>query len=124
MYKALAHIAGGFSLLLWAGGLLCFIVYAIDESVPDLTLGIVLCVVVLATGIFSYLQELKSDAVLDAFMKLTPEKCYVKRSGEEIELEAVELTIGDVVKLTGGQKVPADVVMIVSQGVKVDNAIQ
>lgn len=122
VYKALAHIAGGFSLLLWAGGLLCFIVYAIDASIPDLTLGIVLCVVVLATGIFSYLQELKSDAVLDAFMKLTPDRCYVKRDGEEVELEAIDLTIGDVVKLTGGQKVPADVVMIVSQGVKVDNS--
>jgi sodium/potassium-transporting ATPase subunit alpha len=120
--KACAHIAGGFSLLLWAGGFLCFIVYGIDGSIPDLTLGIVLCVVVMATGIFSYLQELKSEAVLDAFMKLTPESCFVKRDGTEINMEARNLTLGDVVRLTAGQKVPADVIMIESNGIKVDNS--
>ena len=77
VYKALAHVAGGFSLLLWAGGVLCFIVYGIDQSIPDLTLGIVLCVVVTATGIFSYYQEVKSDNVLAGFMKLTPAMCTV-----------------------------------------------
>ena len=65
------------------------------------TLGIVLCVVVLATGIFSYLQELKSDAVLDAFMKLTPDRCYVKRDGEEVELEAIDKALNDVARSDG-----------------------
>ncbi len=122
VYKALAHVAGGFSLLLWAGGVLCFIVYGIDQSIPDLTLGIVLCVVVTATGIFSYYQEVKSDNVLAGFMKLTPAMCTVVRDGQEIDMDATELTIGDVVRLVGGQKVPADVIVIKSAGVKVDNS--
>lgn len=122
VYKAAAHILGGFSLLLWAGGILCFIVYGLDSNVSDLTLGIVLCVVVMATGIFSYLQEVKSDNVLASFMKLTPDKCYVIRDGKEVAFDAVDLTHGDVVKLVGGNKIPADVIVIKSLGIKVDNS--
>jgi hypothetical protein len=50
-WKAFAHIAGGFAILLWIGSALCFIVYGIDGSVSDLTLAIVLAVVVLSTGL-------------------------------------------------------------------------
>jgi sodium/potassium-transporting ATPase subunit alpha len=80
-YKLFLHLAGGFSLLLWAGSVLCFIVYSIDGSVENLTLGIVLAAVVTATGIFSFYQELKSEKVLEGFMKLTPSTCEVLRDG-------------------------------------------
>jgi sodium/potassium-transporting ATPase subunit alpha len=80
--KLLLHLAGGFSLLLWAGSLLCFIVYAIDSSVENLILGIVLAGVVSITGIFSFYQELKSEAVLAGFLNLTPTTCEVLRDGK------------------------------------------
>ena len=81
-FKLFMHLAGGFSLLLWAGSVLCFIVYAIDSSVENLTLGVVLAAVVTLTGIFSFYQELKSEKVLAGFMKLTPTTCEVLRDGK------------------------------------------
>jgi sodium/potassium-transporting ATPase subunit alpha len=81
-YRLFLHLAGGFSLLLWAGSVLCFIVYAIDASVENLTLGTVLAAVVTLTGIFSFYQELKSEKVLAGFMKLTPTTCEVLRDGK------------------------------------------
>ncbi len=81
-FKLFMHLAGGFSLLLWAGSVLCFIVYAIDASIENLTLGIVLAAVVTLTGIFSFYQELKSEKVLAGFMKLTPTTCEVLRDGK------------------------------------------
>ncbi len=49
------EFTGFFALLLWFGGILCFIGYGMDTSSTDnLFLGIVLCLVVLITGIFSY----------------------------------------------------------------------
>jgi sodium/potassium-transporting ATPase subunit alpha len=80
--RFLMHIVGGFSLLLWAGAALCFIVYGIDGSVENLTLGIVLACVVTLTGIFSFYQELKSEKVLAGFMKLAPTTCFVLREGQ------------------------------------------
>lgn len=122
LWKALAHVLGGFSLLLWAGSIMCLSVYGIDGSVENLTLGIVLAVVVTATGVFSYYQELKSDNVLEALLKLAPSHCYCLRGGDWIQMDAVNLVKGDIIKLENGKKVPADCIILVSQGVKVDNS--
>ncbi len=44
-----------FCLLLWIGGFLCFIAYGLDNSSMDnLFLGIVLCLVVIINGTFSF----------------------------------------------------------------------
>merc|ERR1719159_886933 len=58
-----SHMLGGFSLLLWAGAILCFISYGIrPENIDNLYLGSVLAIVVFLTGCFSYYQEAKSAA--------------------------------------------------------------
>uniref|UniRef100_A0A0G4FMI8 P-type sodium-transporting ATPase4 n=1 Tax=Chromera velia CCMP2878 TaxID=1169474 RepID=A0A0G4FMI8_9ALVE len=118
------HLLGGFALLLWAGGILCFIVYAIDQTrLPEFYLGVVLVVVVVVTGLFGYWQDSKADAVLAGFLKLTPQQAIVVRDGNEgVEMDATKLVKGDVVIMSGGQKVPADVLVIECQGLKVDNS--
>ncbi len=51
-----------FSLLLIAGGILCFIAYGIDQSDPsNMYLGVVLIVVVFISSTFAYFQEAKSQ---------------------------------------------------------------
>lgn len=60
--KFLKQLFGGFSMLLWVGSVLCFCAYAIrtvreeDPGQDELYLGIVLAVVVIITGCFSYYQ--------------------------------------------------------------------
>lgn len=44
-----------FSLMLWAGSILCFVAYGLDSSDPsNLYLGIVLAIVVFITGVVTY----------------------------------------------------------------------
>jgi sodium/potassium-transporting ATPase subunit alpha len=53
----LHELTGFFSLLLWFGGILCFVAYGISvekEDKSNLYLGVVLVFVVMVTGIFSY----------------------------------------------------------------------
>jgi hypothetical protein len=51
-----------FSLLLIAGGVLCFVAYGIDQSDPsNLYLGVVLILVVFISSTFAYFQEAKSQ---------------------------------------------------------------
>jgi len=120
--KFLHHVAGGFAILLWIGGILCFIVYGLDGSVENLTLGIVLVTVVIMTGTFSFYQDVKAEKVLAGFMKLTPTLCDVIRDGETARISAENIVVGDVVFFEKGNKVPADVIMLMSNGVKVDNS--
>merc|ERR1712226_1242792 len=53
---------------------------------------------------------------------MVPAKALVLRNGEKVELNARDLTIGDVVFIKGGDKVPADIRIVKCDGLKVDNS--
>ena len=118
----------GFAMLLWFGAILCFIAYGIQASAyeepPDdnLYLGIVLSMVVTVTGIFSYYQESKSAKIMESFKNLVPQFAKVRRDGKKMEIEAKELTLGDIVDVQFGDRIPADIRVLDSRGFKVDNS--
>merc|ERR1712180_200477 len=118
----------GFAMLLWFGAILCFIAYSIQASAyeepPDdnLYLGIVLTMVVTVTGVFSYYQESKSAKIMESFKNLVPQFAKVKRDGKKLEIEAKDLTMGDIVDIQFGDRIPADVRIIESRGFKVDKS--
>merc|ERR1711884_275350 len=118
----------GFACLLWLGAVLCFLAYSIQASAyeepPDdnLYLGVVLSAVVTVTGIFSYYQESKSAKIMEGFKNLVPQYAVVRRNGEKITIPALELTLGDVVEVKFGDRLPADLRVIEARGFKVDNS--
>jgi sodium/potassium-transporting ATPase subunit alpha len=126
--KFCRNLFGGFSLLLWFGAILCFIAYGIQaaskEEPPDdnLYLGIVLTVVVVVTGIFSYYQESKSSKIMESFKNLVPQYALCIRDGEKLTIKAIDLTIGDVIEVKFGDRIPADIRVVESRGLKVDNS--
>merc|ERR1712112_114865 len=119
----------GFAMLLWFGAILCFIAYSIQASAyeepPDdnLYLGIVLSAVVTVTGVFSYYQESKSAKIMEGFKNLVPQKAMVRRNGgQKLEVEASQLTLGDIVDIKFGDRCPADLRVLECRGFKVDNS--
>merc|ERR1711970_851819 len=126
--KFCQQMFSGFACLLWLGAILCFIAYSIQatayEEPPDdnLYLGVVLTAVVTVTGIFSYYQESKSAAIMESFKNLVPQYALVRRNGEKVTLAAVELTLGDIVEVKFGDRIPADIRVLEARGFKVDNS--
>ncbi len=126
--KFCKNLFGGFSLLLWVGAILCFVAYSIQASTfeepPDdnLYLGIVLTAVVIVTGIFSYYQESKSSRIMESFKNMVPQYALCLRDGEKSTLKAEELTVGDIVEVKFGDRIPADMRVIEARGFKVDNS--
>lgn len=122
--KFLLNLIGGFQIMLWVGAALCFIVYGITNATDTqtLALGIVLIIVVFVTTIFQSYQEGKSDKVMEELKKMAPQNCFVIRNGEEKQIPGSELVPGDIVKVQGGEKVPADVRVLESSDLKVNNA--
>ena len=118
----------GFSCLLWAGSILCFIAYGVQTSQSDdpptdnLYLGIVLAVVVMLTALFSFYQENKSAKIMESFKNLVPQEALVRRSGQKVTITTENLTLGDVVEVKFGDKIPADLRIIEQKGLKVDNS--
>merc|ERR1711931_584832 len=126
--KFCKNMFSGFAMLLWIGAILCFVAYSIQASAfeepPDdnLYLGIVLSAVVTVTGVFSYYQEAKSAKIMESFKNLVPQYALVRRGGEKVNIEAKELTLGDIVDIKFGDRAPADLRVIEARGFKVDNS--
>merc|ERR1711971_467867 len=118
----------GFAMLLWLGAFLCFLAYGIQASAyeepPDdnLYLGVVLTAVVTVTGIFSYYQESKSAAIMESFKNLVPQYALCRRDGEKVTVKAEELTLGDIVEVKFGDRIPADIRVLEARQFKVDNS--
>merc|ERR1712117_258662 len=126
--KFCQNLFSGFACLLWLGAILCFLAYGIQASAyeepPDdnLYLGVVLTAVVTVTGVFSYYQESKSAAIMESFKNLVPQYALVRRDGEKVTITAAELTLGDIVEIKFGDRVPADIRVLEARQFKVDNS--
>jgi len=88
----------------------------------NLYLGIVLSVVVIVTAIFSYYQESKSSKIMESFKNMVPQYALCLRDGEKQTIKAEELTLGDIVEVKFGDRIPADIRILESRGLKVDNS--
>jgi sodium/potassium-transporting ATPase subunit alpha len=124
-WKKLAkHLFGGFSALLWIAAILAFITYAVSPSVAEdnLYIGIVVVIVIVGTGIFSYMQEAKSLALMKNFANMIPDSATVVRGGMKKTVNSEDLVVGDLVEVSMGNKTPADIRLISTAGLKVDNS--
>ena len=77
---------------------------------------------VVVTGIFSYYQESKSAKIMESFKNLVPQFALALRDGEKVEIKAEQLTLGDIIYVKFGDRVPADIRVTEAMGFKVDNS--
>ncbi|XP_054979263.1 sodium/potassium-transporting ATPase subunit alpha-2-like [Sorex araneus] len=126
--KFCEQMFGGFSLLLWTGAILCVVAYYIQAQVKEETtkdnlyLGVVLASVVFITGCFSYYQEAKSSQIMESFKNMVPQQALVIREGQKLQIGVEKVVVGDLVEVKAGDRIPADIRLISSQGCKVDNS--
>jgi Ca2+-transporting ATPase len=84
--------------------------------------AVLIAVIVLANGVFGFVQDYRAEQSLDSLRELTAPTATVRRDGETGEVAAVELVPGDVVELGGGDVVPADGRIVEATGLEVDEA--
>ena len=85
--------------------------------------AIVILLIVLTDLIIGTVQEYKSTKTIEALKNYVPEKVKVIRDGKEIEVESKYITLGDIVCLSSGDKIPADIRIIESHNFTVDESI-
>lgn len=79
--------------------------------------------VVLINAIIGFLQEGKAEKALEAIRQLLSHKASVKRDGQLHTLPAEDLVPGDVVMIQSGDKVPADLRLIKSRDLRIDESL-
>lgn len=122
--QVLSHFTDFFSLLLQFAAALCLAAYALDPSEQmHLYLANFLFTVVIATSLFSFAQQYKSDQTLREFRNMLPPKATVLRdSGHTQLIPAADLVVGDLVQVKMGDKIPADLRIVKSLRLAVDNS--
>ena len=81
--KLIQELTSPFALLLWAGGVLCFVAYALSPTDPsNMYLGIVLFIINSLTGFMSFYQNMQSEAIMGSFKDFIPPETIVIRSGQ------------------------------------------
>ncbi|XP_068631655.1 sodium/potassium-transporting ATPase subunit alpha-B-like [Battus philenor] len=131
-WKIFRHnLFGWFQCVLWCGAILNFIGYAFSDIIESdqrsghtgkeyLYLGCVITATIVGTGLFGFYQEAKNMAVMSGFEKMVPLDAFVIREGIKKKIPNVDIVIGDIVELTGGEVVPADIRILDCTNFKTD----
>ena len=93
----------------------------VQDSDHWVDMGVILGVIII-NAIIGFIQENKAQKALDAIGHMLSPKATVLRDGVKVTLEAENLTIGDVVYLKAGDKVPADMRLFMVNHLKVDES--
>ena len=128
LWKKLArYLFGDFCSILWVGVVIFFISWKPLGSPPapyNLALAIVVLLVIFMQAIFSGFQDWSAQKVVSSILTLIPDHALVWRDGVKVSVPSRELVVGDIVELSLGQKVPADMRIIkASQDLRFDKSI-
>lgn len=83
--------------------------------------GIIL-LVVLINAVIGYVQERNSEKAMESLKNLTKPYCKVIRNGKTMKVKSDELVLGDIVLLEAGDIVPADLRLLESNSLKVEES--
>ncbi|KAJ7876513.1 hypothetical protein B0H14DRAFT_3083125 [Mycena olivaceomarginata] len=126
--RIFVYIFGGFGSLLMVASIICFISWRPlgdpHPAPPNLALAVVLLIVIAIQAVFNAWQDYSTGNVMASIAGLLPTDILVTRDGEKFKLPAADLVLGDIVTITLGSKVPADLRLLdVSSDLRFDRSI-
>ena len=83
--------------------------------------GIIFAVVVI-NSVLGVFQESKAEKAIEALQEMSAATAKVRRGGVVLQIPAVELVVGDIVLIEAGDAVPADIRLIQSASLQIEEA--
>ncbi|KAK0497548.1 hypothetical protein EDD18DRAFT_1352394 [Armillaria luteobubalina] len=122
------YIFGGFGSLLFVASIICFLSWRPlgdpDPATANLALAVVLLIVIVIQAVFNTWQDFTTSRTMNSIAAMLPLDVLVIRDGHTLKVPAPELVLGDIVHVTMGCKIPADLRLVgVSSDLKFDRSI-
>ena len=118
--KLLKYVFGGFCSILWVGVIIFFICWRPlgdpDPAPYNLGLAILIIIVILLQACFSAFQDWSTAKTMNSILDMLPHDAMVLRDGNYNKVDTANLVPGDIVRLSIGDKVPADVRLLTTSG--------
>lgn len=102
--------------------IILFVASLVSMLLGEVTDSLVIILIVIINAGLGVFQEYRASQALEALRRLSAPNATVLRNGVQQEVPAVELVPGDVVVLETGDYVPADVRLISSVNLKIEEA--
>ena len=99
--------------------LIASLVTAILKDPAD---SLVIFAVVLINALVGYIQEARAEQAIAVLAKTMTTEATVMRSGKVIRISSTEIVPGDIVQLMPGARVPADLRLVTSRDLRIDEA--
>ncbi len=109
----LEQVVNWTNLILVAAITICCLLHDFSEA-------IIISIIIIANGIIGVIQEGKAQKALDALKEMSSLKATVIRDGVKKEISSEYLVVGDYITLDAGQQVPADIKLIETANLKID----
>ncbi|MDR3542135.1 MAG: HAD-IC family P-type ATPase [Desulfosporosinus sp.] len=84
--------------------------------------GLAMGSILLANAAIGTVQERKAERVIEALNQFQPPRCRITREGKHLEILGTELLPGDIVNLEAGDRVPADIRLLNSWNLEINEA--
>ena len=104
-----------FALMLWVAGVLALIAGMSQ-------LGIAIFVIIVVNGLFAFIQEHRAERATEKLRDLLPSNVMVVRDRREQQIRAAELTCGDLVLLSPGDRICGDLVLLDAHACLIDTS--
>jgi len=88
----------------------------------DLTDAVVIVIIILINAAIGFVQEFRAEKAMEALKKMAVSDAGIVREGKEMIISSTNLVDGDIVNLEAGRSVPADMRIIESFNLKIDEA--
>lgn len=118
--KLAGYIFGGFCSVLWVGAIIFFICWRPlgnpDPAPYNLGLAILVIIVIFLQAGFSAFQDWSTAKTMNAILDMLPSDAMVFREGSLTSVKTTNIVTGDIVRLSVGDKVPADMRLTSTSG--------
>lgn len=102
--------------------LVLIVAAVISAFLGELSDTIVIVTILTLNAIIGFIQEFRAEKAMEALQKMSAPSTNVLRNGQQAKIESVELVPGDIVSLAAGDTVPADLRIMESDALKINEA--
>ncbi len=115
IYLFLSQLKDMLIYVLLASAVITFVIGEYADS-------IIILLVVILNAVIGVIQEYKAEKAVEALQKMTTPKAVVRRDGAIKEINSEEVVPGDIVVLDAGRFVPADLRLIESANLQIEES--
>ena len=125
LYRLRRAFINPFTVVLFVLALISFVtdVLLASNFSRDFTTPLIILGMLLLSGALRFVQELRSKRTADHLTSLLHSVVTVRREGRWAEISSAELVVGDRVRLSAGDRVPADLRLIAAKDLFVSQSV-